>query len=136
MMALNAFEELNCTNIETYLKDFRGSCLKFFREDKLIFLQLRRNEEETLVCATGSTIRIALERANSYVSNGNFTMPTLSLSINSKLDDLVLNHDAIISISYSNDFFVSTIAVNGHYSEFNSSNVSLAIFLSMLEDNE
>ena len=134
-MIVNIFEDLNCSNIESFLKDFENCSLNFFRESKLIFFSVRRNQNETFVVSTGPTIRIAIERANSYVSNGSFTMPTLGLSTKSRLDKLILEYNAKISISMHRGSLVANTTLDGITSEFMCSNVSLGIFLSMLENN-
>lgn len=95
-MHINIFEDLQCKNIELYLLNFTNCKLKIFREGNLIFVRLFRNQE-VLVLATGSSICVALERAESYIGGeAHFSMPDICLSTKSKLDKLILDTGYIV----------------------------------------
>lgn len=87
---INIFEDLKCENIENCILSFKDCKLEIFRERDLIFVRLFRNHE-VFVLATGTSICVALERAESYIGGiAHFSMPDICLSTKSRLDKLIL----------------------------------------------
>ena len=93
-MSIKPFENIDCSQLEAILRD--GYEIDMFRLGAHIFLSIHHNKN-LLARAVGESISIVLQRAESYV-NHNFRMPELYNGHASKLDSLILDSGAHITL--------------------------------------
>ena len=134
---INIFEDLKCENIENCLLSFKDCKLEIFRKRDLIFVRLFRNDG-VLVLATGSSICVALERAESYIGGtAHFSMPDICLSTKSRLDKLILEKGyKIIAQPTSDESIAASLIAEDNSSAFIScsSTPFIGEFLAMMEE--
>lgn len=133
---INIFEDLQCKNIENHLLNFECK-LEIFREGNLIFVRLFR-DDGVFVLATGPSICVALERAESYIGGAaHFSMPDICLSTKSKLDKLILEAGyTIIAKRASRESLTASLLVSDNIPKFVScaSTPFIGGFLAMMEE--
>ena len=132
-MSINSFDNLQCPQLEALLC-YDDYTIDLFRLGSHIFLGLH-HEGELIARATGESIATALKRANSYLGS-KFSMPKLYTESNSKLDSVILNGGATISISAYVTYtrFTCTLSSSDEHVLAIGNGSSLAETLNNLED--
>lgn len=125
----NHFENLKVSQIEALLQ---ASCsLTVFRQGKLIFVRLL-HRNGLVAQATGENISTALRRMNSYIGN-TFTMPDLYAEPASKLDSLILEQNASLTLIAYKGIFSGKITSYDEYLLAIRNGASIGETLSALE---
>ena len=132
-MSINSFSNLKCSQLEALLC-YDDYTIDLFRLGSHIFLGLH-HEGELIARATGESIATALKRANSYIGS-KFSMPKLYTESISKLDSVILNSGATISISsyVTYNRFTCTLTSSDVYLHDIRNGKSFAEALNNLED--
>lgn len=132
-MSINNFDNLQCPQLESLLC-YYDYTIELFRLGAHICLGVH-HEGDLIARATGESIATALKRANSYIGS-KFSMPKLYTESISKLDSVILNSGATISISSYvtyNRFTCTLTSSDVHVLAIGNGN-SLAEALNNLED--